>query len=454
MPRRNPLPVLFVLIVAGAALATAFAQSATATLSGAVVDEAGAVVAGAKIELTNLSAVLKRAATTSGEGYFSFPLLPPGTYTLQALREGFAPVEIKNIVLNVNDQQAIRIQMKVGQVGATVNVVESATLIRESPAVGTVVDRQFVENLPLNGRSFQSLIQLTPGLVPTATTANRLGQFSVNGQRESTNYFMIDGVSANLGVNTGVSISGSGLGGGAGQYPGYGAQGGTNSLVSVDALQEFRIQTSTFAPEFGRTPGGQVSIVTRSGGNEFHSSLFEYFRNEKLDANDFFANGAGVKRAALRNNQFGGTFSGPLYLPRFGEGGAAYYDGRNRTFFFFSYEGLRLRLPQFRTEQVPSLDARRRASGAVRAFFDAFPVPNGRDLGDGLAEFNASYSDPSTLDATSLRVDHKVGDKLTLFGRYNYSPSESAVRGFSASYITPTRYTIDTRCSPLQENKI
>jgi Carboxypeptidase regulatory-like domain len=105
MHRRNPLPVLFVLIVAGAVMATAFAQSATATLSGAVVDEAGAVVAGAKIELTNLGAVLKRAATTSGEGYFSFPLLPPGTYTLQALREGFASVEIKNIVLNVNDQQ-------------------------------------------------------------------------------------------------------------------------------------------------------------------------------------------------------------------------------------------------------------------------------------------------------------------------------------------------------------
>ena len=421
-----------------------FAQSATATLSGTVVDERGGVIPEANITVTDPATNQQRRTTTNSEGTFTISQLPPSAYIVIAQRTNFSVTQLSDIVLYVGDQRSLRIILRAGAITNTINVTGDTSLIDEAQSVSTVIDRQFVENLPLSGRSFQSLIQLTPGVVPTANTANRLGQFSVNGQRESANYFMIDGVSANLGVNTGVSISGSGLGGGAGQYPAYSAVGGTNSLVSVDALQEFRIQTSTFAPEFGRTPGGQVSIVTRSGGNDFHGSLFEYFRNEKLDANDFFANRAGVKRAALRNNQFGGAFSGPLYLPRFGEGGKAYYDGHNRTFFFFSYEGLRLRLPQFRTEQVPSLDARGRASGAVRALFDAFPVPNGRDLGGGLAEFNASYSDPSSLDATSLRIDHKFSERLTLFGRYNYSPSESAVRGFSASYITPTRYTIDT----------
>src|SRR5262249_51399054 len=149
------------------------------------------------------------------------------------------------------------------------DVRSDATLINESPAVGTVVDRQFVSNLPLNGRSFQSLFELTPGTILTKTDANNQGQFSVNGQRANANYFMVDGVSANIGIGTGLSSFQAS----SGSLPGLTAFGGTNNLASIDSLQEFKIQTSSYAPEFGRTPGAQVSIVTRSGTNDLHGTL-------------------------------------------------------------------------------------------------------------------------------------------------------------------------------------
>src|SRR5262249_5212064 len=145
-----------------------------------------------------------------------------------------------------------------------VSVEDRTPLINtESAAVSTVIDRQFAENLPMNGRSFQTLIQLTPGVVAVPSNVSDSGQFTVNGQRAVSNYWMVDGVSANIGVTSG-NFPGNGFGGTLGSFS---AQGGTNSLVSVDALQEFRIQTSTYAPEFGRSPGGQISIVTRSGTN-------------------------------------------------------------------------------------------------------------------------------------------------------------------------------------------
>jgi hypothetical protein len=148
---------------------------------------------------------------------------------------------------------------------------------------------------------------------------------------------------ANVGIAAGTFLEQTG----AGTTPPVSALGGTNSLVSVDAVQEFRVQTSSYAPEFGRTPGGQISIITRSGTNEFHGTAFEYFRNEALDANDWFANAKKLGKPPLRQNDFGGVFGGPIL--------------RNRTFFFFSYEGLRLRLPQVALTKVrPASGARRR----------------------------------------------------------------------------------------------
>ncbi|HLA11831.1 MAG TPA: TonB-dependent receptor [Pyrinomonadaceae bacterium] len=403
------------------------AQSVTATLSGTVLDERDAVIPGAEVAVVNVGTGARRQTATNEEGYFIVPLLPPGTYVVNVQQKGFAPVEVQNVVLNVGDQKALQIHLKAGDISEMVQITGEAPMIDESPAVATVVDRQFVENLPLNGRSFQALIALTPGIVLTKTEfQNSLGQFSVNGQRTDTNYFTVDGVSANVGILTTPALGTSG----AGALPGLTATGGTNGLVSVDALQEFKIQTSTYAPEFGRTPGGQVQILTRSGTNEFRGTVFEYFRNDALDANDWFANRAGLPKPALRQNDFGGVLGGPII--------------KNRTFFFFSYEGLRLRLPRTSLTLVPSLNARQIASAGIQPFLNAYPVPNGGNLANNRSEFNATYSDPSTLNATSIRIDHTLSDKLTSFGRYNYAPSRSIVRGRPINVLEATLNKTET----------
>ncbi|MEP7270620.1 MAG: TonB-dependent receptor [Acidobacteriota bacterium] len=400
-------------------------QSATATLSGTVEDASGAVVPGASVNVLNAATSLERQATTNDQGYFAISLLQRGTYIVTTRRAGFGVVQFKNIVLNVGDQKALKIVLKAGDVSATVQVTSEAPLINESPAVSTVVDRQFVENIPLNGRSFQSLITLTPGVVTVPASGLNGGQFSVNGSRAGSNSFMVDGVSANVGASPGSNASGQPA---AGNLPGLTAFGTTQSLVSVDAMQEFQIQTSTYGAEYGRQPGGQISISTRSGTNEFHGSAFDYLRNEILDANDWFANRTRQVKPPMRQNDFGATLGGPVLLPRIGEGGPRVWSGKNRTFFFFSYEGLRLRLPKFALTRVPTLALRQQAPAAMQPILNSFPLPNGRDLGNGLAEFVATYSDPSSLDATSIRLDHTVSDKLSVFGRYNKAPSKGLNR--------------------------
>ncbi|HKZ80595.1 MAG TPA: carboxypeptidase regulatory-like domain-containing protein [Pyrinomonadaceae bacterium] len=422
-------------------LAASLAVS-SATLTGRVTDPNGLVIAGAKVDATNVGTNVTFSSETNGEGFFVISNIPPGRYRVNVEKQGFKSIIKPDVELHVQDTIALNFTMQVGSIIQSVMVESGAPLVKtETAEVSTLVDRQFVENLPLNGRSFQSLITLTPGVVLTKTTFGEQGQFSVNGQRASANYFTVDGVSANIGVSPGTNAGQST----AGTLPGLSASGGTNNLVSVDALQEFKVLTSTYAPEFGRTPGAQVSIVTRSGTNEFRGSVFEYFRNDALDSNDWFANSRGLPKPTLRQNDFGGVLGGPLYLPRFGEGRPSFYNGQNRTFFFFSYEGLRLRLPQTRITAVPSLNARQIAPAGIQSFLNAFPRPNGRDLGSNFAEFSATYSDPSTLDATSVRVDHTVSTRLTLFARYNHAPSETVQRAVVGSLSALTFNPLNTQ---------
>ena len=403
-----------------------YAQGATATLSGAVTDQTGAVIPGANIAVISIAQGFQRTTTTNDEGIFVVPLLPPGNYTVKAEHEGFTPAEFRDVILNVNDQRTIKIPLKVGNVSQTVDVLDSPALIDESPAVGTTVDRQFVSNLPLNGRSFQSLIALSPGVVLTPATSFNRGQFSVNGQRANANYFTVDGVSANIGASSTDGISQDF----AGSLPGLNTFGGTNSLVSVDALEEFKIQTSTFAPEFGRSPGGQVQILTRSGTNDFHGTFFEYFRNDALDAKDWFVNANRLTKPALRQNDFGFVLGGPVLFPRFGEGGPLVgYNGRNKSFFFLSYEGLRLRQPQTENRVILAMRVRQTAPASLQPVLNALPLPTGPEIGTtGQAPYAASFSNPSTLNATSFRIDHKFGDTATIFGRYDYAPSQTIAR--------------------------
>jgi len=391
------------------------AQSPNGIINGLVLDPASRAIAGAEIRIVNDATGVQYTGKTNDEGIYVVTNLPPGSYRLQVSKIGFKTLIKPDIILNVQDLLAINFTLPLGAASETITVVGGAPLMNtESAAVSTVVDRQFAENLPMNGRSFQTLIQLTPGVVLTPNNQGAEGQFSVNGQRAASNYWMVDGVSANIGTGANFN-AGNGAGGAIGSFS---VLGGTNSLVSIDAMQEFRIQTSSYAPEFGRTPGAQISIVTRSGTSEFHGTAFDYLRNSLFDANNWFADEEGLPKPEERQNDFGGTFSGPIV--------------KDRTFFFFSYEGLRLRLPQTTLSSVPDQTARSAAVPAVQPFLSAYPLPNGADNpATGVAQFNASYSNPATLDAYSLRVDHKLTHRLTLFGRYNYSPSNLEDRGAS-----------------------
>ena len=422
----------FVLFWVLAASSLCLAQSESATLSGRVSDPSGAPIVGAEVVLTNTETSVEQRTKTNEVGLYVFAGVHPGAYRVAAGAPSFKVLIKEGLTLHVQDELAENFSLTIGAISESVTVTADATPVNTTDGtVGTVVDRKFVENMPLNGRSFQTLIQLTPGVVSTVSSTYDSGQFSVNGQRASSNYWTVDGVSANIGISPFAS-PGNGFGGTLGSFS---ALGGTNSLVSVDALQEFRIQTSTFAPEFGRTPGGQIAIITRSGTNQFHGTAFDYFRNDVLDANNWFngyTNNPPLPKAEERQNDFGGVVSGPII--------------RDKTFFFFSYEGLRLRLPQTALTTVPDMASRESASPLLQPYLNAYPSPNGADLGNGVAEFNASYSNSATLDAYSIRMDHHVNDKLTLFGRYNYSPSSSAQRGgeegnSSLSVVFPSKIT-------------
>ena len=390
---------------------TAHAQTETANIRGSVSDPTGAVIPKAVVRLVDVNRATSRQLATANNGAYNFSGVHPGLYSMDVEKSGFQTVHVAGIVVNVQDNLEQNFKLQVGSVSETITVEANAAKVNTTDAtVSTVVDRHFAEELPLNGRSFQTLIMLTPGVASTATSLADQGQFSINGQRADGNYFTVDGVSANFGVTGFFPLEQTA----GGALPALTATGGTNSLVSVDALQEFRVQTSSFAPEFGRTPGGQISVVTRSGSNAFHGTLFEYFRNGALDASDWFANLNHLAKPDEKQNDFGGVFGGPIF--------------KDKTFFFFSYEGLRLRQPFTQQSIVPSIASRQQAPAAMQPFLNAFPVPNGVPAGPGLAQFNGSYSNPASLDATGIRLDQVINPSLNAFLRYNFSPSDLTQR--------------------------
>ena len=340
------------------------AQSTSASLAGRVTDPSNAVIVDATITAISDDTNIRHVTTTNAAGEYYLANLPPRSYRIEVEKTGFRTLVKPDLVLHVQDSVRLDFEMTLGSVSEIVTVDAGAPLVKtRSGTVSTVIDRAFVDNLPLNGRSFQTLIMLTPGTVVTPTAFNEQGQFSVNGQRTDANYFTVDGVSANFGV-TGYFPMMQTAGG---ALPALSASGGTNSLVSVDAMQEFRIQTSSFAPEFGRTPGGQISIVTRSGTNAFRGAVFEYFRNDALDARDWFVNANSLSKPEQRLHDFGGVLGGPVRA--------------DKTFFFFSHEGLRLHQPSSMQTTVPSVASRQQAPASIRPFLNAYPLPNGAELG-------------------------------------------------------------------------
>jgi hypothetical protein len=411
------------------AAAPIFAQNAE--ISGRVSDPSNLPVPNARMIVQSATTGVSRSVSSNQQGEYSLPALLPGAYGISVEAAGFKTIQQKSVVLEVDQRARLDFTLAIASTPETITIEGTAPLLNASDAsVSTVISNRFVENLPLNGRSFSSLIDLTPGVVLTSSNLHDQGQFSVNGQRPDANYFMVDGVSANVGsAGDGNILRQSG----AGQLPSTSAFGGTSNLAPLDALEEFRIQTSTFAPEYGRTPGAQISVVTKSGTNAFHGAAFEYFRNDKLDANDWFANAKGLARPELRQNDFGGVLGGPIR--------------KDELFFFGSYEGLRVRQPHIANTYVPSLASRQNAPAAVQPLLRAFPLPNGADLGNGTAAFSAGYSDPSTLDSTGIRIDYQPGPRVTIFGRYSNAPSRIDQRGGSGyeyANIQNTRYRTQT----------
>jgi hypothetical protein len=311
------------------------AQNGTATLTGIVTDASAAVVAGAQVSVTNSATGVVHSAGTDHAGLYFFEGLIPGVYVLNVTANGMRPVEIREVRLVVDQKARLDAKLEIGAVSSKVLVTDSAPLLQTSDAsVGTVVDGQQVVQLPLNGRNITQLLELSPGTVsssysnnfgnpgnPLSTGDQRNGQpaFDVNGQNGGQTYFRLDGMENN-----------------------ERSFGGSNIAISVDAVQEFKLQTSNFSAEYGRSPT-QVDVVTKSGTNAFHGSLFEFLRNDALDAAQWVF-GAPAQKNDLKRNQFGGTFGGPIL--------------KNKLFFFASVDITRQVYVNPLVETVPTDDMR------------------------------------------------------------------------------------------------
>jgi hypothetical protein len=437
--RGNFLCLLFALSFS--LLATPAAHAQSASISGQVVDPSGASTPNVDITLTNIRTNSVQRAKTNGTGIYNFPFVTPGAYSLHAEATGFKPYTQTNITVQTAQNLEIDFRLAVGDTSESVTVNGSGNEINTTDAsVSTVIDRLFVQQIPLNGRSFQSLLTAIPGasIVPSSGEGQS-GEVSVNGQRTESNYFTIDGVSANTGAAPSTSI---GFGNGfSGSTPGETVLGTTQSLISIDALEEFRATTSTYSAEYGRSPGGQFIFNSRSGTNQWHGSAYDYFRNDALDANNYFNKSGAVTspRPAERQNDFGGVLGGPLHIPNL-------YKGTDKTFFFFSYEGMRLTNPQAIVQTtVPTNALRQAALASLQTILNAYPIANGDDRGDGLAYFSAGYSSPSRIDATSIRIDHMFNDRFQFFGRFSYTPANAEARSdFNLAHKTSTTGDIKT----------
>jgi hypothetical protein len=439
---RNFASCIAILLVLHSFQRTAFAQEASAGLSITVSDPSGALVPDASVVIRNADTNQEQRANSGKRGSSQFSYLKPGHYKIIISKSGFVDLAVDNILLNLGDEKVLQLVLKVGSAAQTVTVDGSGLNLNTTDgSVSTVVDRNFVENMPLNGRSFQDLILLTPGVVTntpqSAGASGATGEFSINGQRTESNVYTVDGVNA----NTGGYLYGYGTSGTSGSIPAATALGTTQSLVSVDDLQEFRVNSSSYSAEYGLSPGGQFSFETRSGTNDLHGTLFDYLRNDAFDANNWFDDATTplTPKPAERQNDFGGTFGGPAWFPKL-------YNGKNKSFLFFSYEGLRLTEPHAAlTTYVPSTSLREAAPPALRPLLNAFPVPTGAALSNGLAPFVGAYSAPASLDSTSIRFDQQLGAKTKVFFRFSDTQSASKVRntgGFSEiDAATQSSYT-------------
>ncbi|MBI3940687.1 MAG: TonB-dependent receptor [Acidobacteria bacterium] len=382
------------------------AQVTTGTISGVVRDRTQAVLPGASVTIRQVETGLTRKIVTDDQGRYRVPQFPVGNYEVQAELTGFGTEIRQGITLTVGREAVVDFTLSVGEVTEKVVVSGEAPLVETTTSqMGALVDDKKIRDLPLNGRSFEQLALLQPGVV-IYTQADRSLQFgsgvkfSVSGSRAHSNLFLLDGTD----INDQADFT-----------PGSAA----GVVLGVETLREFSVLTNTYSAEYGRKTGGIVNAVTRSGTNELHGNAFYFHRNDNLDARNFFNPGT-LPKPEFKRNQFGATAGGPLR--------------RDRTFFFGGYEGLRERLGLSNVTVVPNADAHQgclpnvgqpglRCVGVdsrVKPYLDLFPLPNGRDFGDGTADFFSSPTKPTREDNFSVRVDHQFSDTDSFFTRYTF----------------------------------
>ncbi len=398
---------------------SSFSQTSTATLTGIIEDSTGALLPNVTVLATNTDRNTSQSTKTNEAGGYVIPALPPGNYSVTAELPGFKKFVREAIALQVNQVGRIDIRLEVGGIAETIEVTQSTSMIEtETSARGSVIDLKKIVELPLNGRDYNQLALLSPGVVPGTprlASLNFKGAINVNGNRVFNNVFLLDGVDN-------ISYSSS--------YRGENVQ---VIQPSIEALQEFKIQTNAYSAEFGRSSGATVNAAIRSGTNSIRGTVYEFLRNDALDANNFFSNAFAAPKPVRKRNQFGAALGGPLM--------------KNKTFWFADYEGLREREGVPQTRVVPSSEEK---SGLFStAVFDPFGTGrpeftrNGtsqwvipRDRWDPVAaKIIAMVPDPNVIgtniyastpitrtrgDQFDIRLDHYISTNTQLFGRYSF----------------------------------
>lgn len=344
-----------------------FAQSFNASVRGIVTDTSKAAVPAARVTVTDVSRNLEHATVSDSAGRYVIAALPPGTYTLRAEAAGFEKYAQKPFELQVQQEATVNVELQVGGIATTIEISSDAPLLNtNSAALGTVVQNKFIQSLPLAGRQPLTLVSLAAGITPVNTSAGGQSNtnFVANGVRNSTSDVLLDGMSlTNVEQNSGVT--------------------NLEYQPSVDVVEEFKVQTNFFSAEFGNTGGAVVNMITKSGTNEFHGVGYEFARNSAMNANSWFSNRAGRSIPDFKRNVFGGTIGGPVVIPKL-------YDGHNKTFFFYDFEGSRQSSAATQLSSIPSLKERagdfsdtRDASGKLITIynpFDTYVAPDGHTL--------------------------------------------------------------------------
>jgi hypothetical protein len=421
------LSLLVVSVLGFVAVSPAYAQVAGATLTGTVTDSSGATLPNAQVTITDVATGVTRTVSSNAAGLYTAPNLLPGSYEVKVVATGFKTQVEKGITLTVGAEQVLDFTMQVGLVSQTVEVTtEAPTVELTSSELSATVNATTVRELPLNGRSWTDLANLQPGVysaedhLRNADDNRGIGAQSViSGARPQQNNYRLDGISINDYANGG---PGSLLGGNLG----------------VDAIQEFSVLTSNYSAEYGKTSGGVVNAITKSGTNQFHGSAYEFLRNSALDADNFFDNATGTPKPPFRRNQFGASAGGPIR--------------KDRTFIFGDYEGIRQSLGTTFSPVVLSPNARNgllnypdpvnhpapsycvpttvqfqcqvKVDPLVAKYLGVEPVPTGQPFADGnVALFSFAGQDVVPENYFTVRVDQKISDKDNLFGTYNFDKS-------------------------------